>query len=86
MEVPRKSKPVKVKTSQYKTNHDNHLIPCYTTRYVSAKKVPVECCVGCPACHWCLLAWSHGHVPPMGASNSAEDREWINFGLALLIK
>ncbi|CAB0011322.1 unnamed protein product [Nesidiocoris tenuis] len=25
-------------------------------------------------------------VPPMGASNSAEDREWINFGLALLIK
>ncbi|CAB0005052.1 unnamed protein product, partial [Nesidiocoris tenuis] len=50
------------------------------------RKVPVECCVGRPACHWCLLAWSHGHVPPMGASNSAEDREWINFGLALLIK
>ncbi|CAA9996966.1 unnamed protein product [Nesidiocoris tenuis] len=45
------------------------------------RKVPVECCVGRPACHWCLLAWSHGHVPPMGASNSAEDREWINFGL-----
>ncbi|CAB0014538.1 unnamed protein product [Nesidiocoris tenuis] len=52
----------------------------------SPVEVPVECCVGRPACLWCLLAWSHGHVPPMGASNSAEDREWINFGWALLIK